>query len=423
MNILRWQIRETSYHLWIEEDGQTYQATGTYYPFFQQFKKNGYDTEIAFILAVHKGQEDVKKLIANYNRAQGYKKKLAMQRIEQLIPVIKSQDPHLSDRKAEEEAYKKYCEEVDRWSVNWTRLNQLDSETIKSLKRKKAMTVADFKESISLADFKGAEFQTIGDFMACFSYESYDLNGCGWLPCPFIKGHLAKIKKGAVLSFNHKTKEGFVFDIIDLAELLFNMKRKHFFKHIGCCVIDFEMWQSEIDRYHQAIKRIGYLRQRADYPYMNRLLDEVWDFFAEFLRISKGLIATDYFLDGKAVVFRSLRLIQDDMVRFTGRETVKRIADRVNLLCAVGLLEKVKMEDLPENLQYENGEVYDCNYYRLPEWNIRTIESRSQILVEQGIRIGSVTKERVEKALGYDIAQAVFNEAKDDMVALANIPF
>lgn len=156
---------------------------------------------------------------------------------------------------------------------------------------------------------------------------------------------------------------------------------------------------------------------------MNRLLDEVWDFFAEFLRIAKGLIATDYFSDGKAIVFRSLRMLQDDMVKYTGSETIKRIADRINLLCAIGVLEKVKMEDLPEKMQYENGEIYDCNYYRLPGWNIREIESRSRILVEQGIRIGSVTKERIESSLGYDIAQAVFNEAKDDMVALANIPF
>ena len=123
-------------------------------------------------------------------------------------------------------------------------------------------------------------------------------------------------------------------------------------------------------------------------------------------------------LDKNDIFFTSIYYIEN----FTDYKKTK-IANSINLLACLGLIEKVKESEIPHEMlqkskqrQRENSYGKTITYYRVPALAksiLQTANERAKTLLENRINSTVITKDKISKVLGEEIAKNVFQQTNN----------
>lgn len=404
-----------------------------------EYKNFGYDTKEEFIYAYAKREltleekYEIDKLKNYEHKIDGYKTKLLNDKKMMVREQIKEKHGNLF-YKEREKIVKRAINNPSGKAIRWRYLKDLKVDEIESLKRKLKLKKRDIRKIINKIEID-EEFQTIKELFEYFGslIDPMDyINGLSvieWTECPIIKGHTSHLKiykdKYKILSSNPKTQAGVMFDLIDLFTI-YNIDMFQVIDRIGIKVKEYEIIKEEQaklakekKRFRKMFRDIQNKNIANKYPTLSKHMKSLLDVYIKLLE--QGVVNarhTGQLKNGKCVYFTSIR----DLVEAFEEEgiTVKKssIGNKINMLCCLGLLEKVFTKELPVGLRpdkkkvYRQKDWYNNNYFILPDVNFEEIEKIAILLKDGNITLRNFSKKAVKEVFGQEMVDKVFQSRK-----------
>ncbi|MGF7058706.1 hypothetical protein [Brassicibacter mesophilus] len=438
MNKYKIEKRDNHYHIYFIDKRSW--ATTKAYTFFENYSDFGFGSKEDFIYAYVKRQLDkqqkerIEGLIAHENKIEGYKTKLLNDKKMEIRNHIKEKHGNLLYAERER-LVERAITNISERAIKWRFLKDLNEKEIKSLKRKLLLKKKDIKAIIEKIEIDES-FETVKEVYSYFSaiidpMDYLDLK-IDWGECPIIAGNTAILviydDKYKIMSSNLKKEEGIAFDLLDLFQL-YNIDMYKIIEMKGLKVKEYEkikqgqvLLDLEKNRLLDVKKKMNNKRVLNQYPKLYKYLKTIWSVYNKVL--DEGLKNINHFdKDGRAVFFASRRhlskiLLDEDNLKISDR----KVGDKINILCAVGLLKKVFIEEIPVELHPDRNEktkrtrIYkpemnDCNYFIIPETiDLKDAEAIVIKFIENSINQSNFTYRNIASVLGREVADSIFQK-------------
>jgi len=430
--------RGENYHILFLDERK--RATEKAYKFFENYSDFGFSSKEEFIYAYVKRlldkqqKERIESLIAHENKIEGYKTKLINEKKMQIRKHINEKHGNLLYTEREK-LVERAVENPSGRAIKWRFLKDLNEKEIKSIKRKLILKKKDIKAIIEKIEID-EDFETVNELYAYFSgiidpmdYLNLKIK---WNECPIIAGNTAVLviynDKYKIMSSNLKKEEGIAFDLLDLFKL-YGIDMYKIIEMKGLKVTEYEkikqgqaLLYSEKKRLMDIKKKMNNKKVLNQYPKLNKYLKTIWSVYNKI--IDEGLKNINHFdKNGRVVFFASRRhlskiLLEEDNIKIGDR----KVSDKINILCAVGLLKKVFIEEIPAELHPDRNEkakkirkykpeINDCNYFIIPETiDLNDAEAIVIKLIENSINQSNFTWRNVASVLGREVADSIFQK-------------
>ncbi|MCT4594186.1 MAG: hypothetical protein N4A57_07965 [Anaeromicrobium sp.] len=417
------------------------QKTIKKYMFFNRYKEFGFKSKDDFIFnyiqknITTEQREKIDELMKQENKLIGYKRKKSNEKKMKIREEIKEKHGNLL-YKEREKLVKRASKNPSGRAIRMRLLKDLKDDEIKALKRKLKLKKKDIKDIIKKIEIDEDEFETIQEVYKYFGgmvdpmdyIEGLKIN---WMDCSIIKGNTALISiyndKYKILSSNLKKEECLAFDLIDLFGL-YNIDIFQIIEMKELKVKGYEQikagqkkLEDERKRYKKMIKEIQSKKIGNKYPKLSKYLKNIIDVYIKLLEKGiENINHTGQFLGDKGIYFVSIR----DLVKLFNDEGIKieksSVCNKINLLCCLGLIEKVFAWSLPVALipddkkVYKAKDWYDNNYFILPKVDFKEVEKIALILKENNITLRNFNKKTVEEVFGQDMVDRIFQKTKKE---------
>lgn len=409
MKIIESLITSFEYRITYEIAGMQFVIKGKSNKFFNEYARFGYKNRDEFVIDIHNHNNTnspINKAFRAFRKSEGYKQKRLKIEARTLANELKDEHPTLSFSERYDMAWDMLADRGKK--ITWKYLKEVSDSKLKSIRHQKLNKVISTK-----IPTLNKHFRTLKDFYETlrleFDWSVLGLSNEDWTFCTVLKGNSAIIGTGnRLVSYNNISREGFILDGFDMMNLLFNMSLSDVLIATNCSVDEYELYQSEKQYYQKILASIDTL-------YFNPAIRRTGalDVFEEIVAFGISKINTINFKGSKNVFFYSIKHILENMDIVENKANIAKIGNKLNMLCAVGLLQKVMGKDIPESLYFNNGKGYDNNYFIVPNFDIQEVEKMATKLRSNHIGLHNISFKTVSEAFNFNFAVTIFNRLKE----------
>ena len=257
--------------------------------------------------------------------------------------------------------------------------------------------------------------------------------GCGQnFPCPIIAGNLASANfddegNWEYFSRNKEKTEGYVFGIVDLMQLLYNL---NFYEALDklCEMLLITVEEAQWRRNQRAkyIENIECIRQAnstlaTNYPDLYKYIKRHLYLLDEMNRLGIDNLTTEQdAIERESVFFASTRYIKEKL-KERGIDKDRAIVTKLlNMFASLGMIQKVLDDQIPDHLkdgarkaiaQKENR--YTVTFYRIPGMTpelFMEANRRATLLKQAGIKATGITSDNLGDVLGFEVLNSVYGD-------------
>jgi len=208
--------------------------------------------------------------------------------------------------------------------------------------------------------------------------------------------------------------------IIDMAMRVWGCDVGTAIKHLvgtGGDSVDPQRCQALLDLLNRNIAAINGLKKSTT-PGLWRMVGRVRTDLVSKLEVAKSALAgSGEELDGQPLFFSSLRWLSGASRGLTGvADWPNRQNEKVDRYCVLGLLKKLRDQDIPAAMlkkaqEHQGDWQYRVQFYAVPGYTVAVIaeaERRAQVLTAKGCSVRGISYELIESVFSKDMADSVY---------------
>lgn len=267
-------------------------------------------------------------------------------------------------------------------------------------------------------------------------------------PCGIIQGNVASINydndgKWRYFTRNKEETEGYVWGIIDLTEIMYNLNYYQALdKLCDMAVIHVEeaKWlKSQKKRYVENVKKIENSEKEIgkEYPKLYNYIKKHLYVLEELNKHGLSTITTEEnSVSGMDIFFASTRHIEERLAEKGIKKSYTNINKLINMFVAIGLVTKIHLNQVPERMQeetkrfqkikssqvvkdykQERKNCHPISFYQIPAMSAEILSEADRRVIrlkEEGIKATGVniSSMKLKKALGDTIYNKLFPKEK-----------
>jgi|GEM_PF-4181933 len=372
-----------------------------YNKILEKYADFGYDSIGNFILNMHfQIKSEGKKEYNIEKRNQKYAQKMYRKRYKETKSKIKSEYMKKGINLRYDELDELIYAALDSKNsyLRFNALNDSEKADIKNLMTISFEDVIDTIPTISLI--------TINDVFNVMR-ENYAFEKLG----SFYNGnHRISDKNRLLINFNDKIVILDAFDFLSLFGVDLNYVLK--LDKVSCH--QHKEYLAQQETYRSNLEKIG---SASDQNIKAILNDKVKMVYSCLMSKGQRVMNSSLMVQGYSVFTYPIKMIMADLGLNDTKQNVKMVADSINILTSLGLINKISTTKLKKlgraDLIYDTKKGYDNNYFYVKELDLNTVGARAAALKAEGVRIGHISHKIISNVLDNNIANKIFNKLKE----------
>ena len=261
------------------------------------------------------------------------------------------------------------------------------------------------------------------DLQSINIFNKLNVSNNSFEPCPLFRDLKSKYRVDnniyRILLINTETEKYFRLNILDFVSL-FDIDIIRYVESKGIEIKELrdkrdrfnnnkQRLKDELKKYDDLLKKISNKQFLKQYTSLNKYLKSYWWFVKEFMEIGKENISKHEIVPADDIIFySSCRYLQKRVSTYIDISLISRI---LNTLCVLGIMQKVfNPDNFNCNKYYKDYEIgHDINYFSVNNIDWEEANRRSEILINNKVKISSISRKKITNIFGKIEAEKVFS--------------